>query len=81
MDYSAVMIDRINQKNPLHPDQTSVSVARRWVRQEEHPTLFSVPCACDREPNPLRISVASRIVRMEFRHSDQFRACVSPQNW
>jgi hypothetical protein len=28
------VIDPINQKNPLHPDQTSVSVARRCERQK-----------------------------------------------
>jgi hypothetical protein len=33
MDSSARLIDPLNQKNPLHPDQTSVSVARRC----EHP--------------------------------------------
>jgi hypothetical protein len=27
------LIDPINQKNPLHPDQTSVSVARICERQ------------------------------------------------
>jgi hypothetical protein len=27
------VIDPLNQKNPLHPDQTSVSVARRCERQ------------------------------------------------
>jgi hypothetical protein len=34
MDSGAKVIDPINQKNPLHPDQTSVSVARRCDAQE-----------------------------------------------
>jgi hypothetical protein len=33
MNESAEMIDPINQNNPLNPDQTSVSVARRCDRQ------------------------------------------------
>jgi hypothetical protein len=33
MDSSAKLIDPIDQNNPLHPDETSVSVARRCERQ------------------------------------------------
>jgi hypothetical protein len=33
MDSSAKVIDPINQNNPLNPDETSVSVARRCERQ------------------------------------------------
>jgi hypothetical protein len=36
------MIDPIDQKNPLHPDQTSVSVARRCERAKgSAPPFFS----------------------------------------
>jgi hypothetical protein len=33
MDSGAKVIDPIDQKNPLHPAETSVSVARRCERQ------------------------------------------------
>jgi hypothetical protein len=49
MDSGAKVIDPIDQKNPLHPDQTSVSVARRCDRQ-----IVASPSGSSPKRSPLR---------------------------
>jgi hypothetical protein len=41
----------IDPKNPLHPDETSVSVARRGERQEEHSAFLSSFHQCQQPTN------------------------------
>jgi hypothetical protein len=50
MDSGAKVIDPINQKNPLHPVETSVSVARRCERQEEHSAPFRLRSNVSAQP-------------------------------